>query len=225
MGADIFPALKPFVRVRAEVHEILLNSADDEQIQGALNLITKPVFIYQMKQKDPLITSVWRLAKEAGYFFRRRELFLFTESVQSAGIPMGAVEAGPKGSLARFICSRHVDRSLEAIRSEPALSKFLKRPVSVFSGPITEDIPTSTSLIQRRGYEDLRSIFKEVGISVGGRRGMRYKDIFNEGCPATIYQLTKGGRSGSFFFQISQRKLLKSYIISRAKQLGLLSEG
>lgn len=213
-GRDLFPALKPFVRVRPEVHEILLSSDDDAQIQRALDLITKPVYIYQMKQENPLIISVWRLAKDAGFFFRRRELTLFAGTIKNADIPMGEVEAGPKGALARFICARHVNRGLMALMSEPGLSKFLGSPVSLFAGPEKANIPTSTSLILKRGYEYVGKVFNELGIAVGGY-AIKYEDIFDEHCPVTIFRLSKGVRRGSFFFPVEQKDVLKKYIVSR----------
>ena len=109
-----------------QLEETLKNSDSDEEIQGALDQITRGFNNRQMHQEEPAILSLFKIVREAGLRVGPQRVRKFVPLLQSAQVPYKILECVmSRRSLTvskyYFIAAKHKDRAIGVIRQNSEL--------------------------------------------------------------------------------------------------------
>lgn len=201
--------------------EELDKETDDKKIQELLDGFPYFVIYYDMtKRKEASrFCSLLSLIREAGFHPHNTNVHFFETSLKKACVPItrkDRVVAGTKPHILTYydVVNRHKDRAIQVFREDKDLQRFQKNPVKMICGATKDNIPTTTKLVKKQGYEVVGKALKEFGIIIGGSRSkIRYSDIFIPDCPVPIYRYYK-----NYYYPVTQKKALRSFI---AKKLNL----
>lgn len=198
-------------------------SSNDEQIQEALNHANFPFYCNHASGENPILTSVSKLAKMAGYYFFMNKTSVFVESLEKTKIPRRTILRQQKkeqkvySANYHFIAAQHSERAVMALKEDESLARFRKNPVNQMCGPRRKEFPTTHELMNRKGYSAPLHIFRELGITVGRVSKHTYKDFFEQDCPVAVFRIRQ-----AHFYPDDQEKALRIYVREKAEKLGLI---
>lgn len=201
--------------------EQLEKETDDKKIQELLDRLPYLVIWRDMTKKKGAshFYSLLTVVREAGFYPQNADVHSFATSLKTAGVPItrkDRVIAGIKPHTLRYyiLLSRHKDRIIQALKDDQDLQRFQRNPVRLICGATKDNLPTTTKLEQKQGYEVVCQVLKELGLIIGGSRSkIRYSDIFTPDCPVPIYLYYK-----NYYYPVTQEEALRSFI---AKKLNL----
>ncbi len=198
-------------------------SSNDEQIQEALNHVSYSFYSKHASGESPILTSVSKVARMAGYHFSANKTSVFVESLEKAKIPRRSMAIQLKKEQNvyllnhYFITAQHSERAVMALEEDKSLAGFRKNPVNQMYGPRRKEFPTTHELMNKKGYSAPLHIFKELGVAVGGRSKHTYKDFFKQDCPVVVFKIHQ-----AHFYPDYQEEALRTYIREKAEKLGLI---
>lgn len=228
-GQGEIPYLK---RLPSENRQLVASLMDknkpDQEVAGLLDQVDFSFIQHYGRQKDSPIKSVFKLAREAGYHLRPRDIHELLEALEKASppVPVGKivheVKNGPqKGRPVYYvIASIHAQRATEAWKNDPGLKPYLENPVKMLCGS-DYSIPTTTQLMRKRGFQSVGTLLKELGVKLGNRGVSGMKEFFSDRwCPVPIFVY---GTVRSFYYPADQKEALAEYIKqTSASKIGAL---
>lgn len=197
--------------------------SNDEQIQEALDRVGSGFHSNYISGENPILTSVSKVAKMAGYHFFVKKTSVFVESLKKAKIPRRTILSQQKkeqkvySANYHFIAAQHSERAVMALKEDESLARFRKNPVNQMCGPRRKEFPTTHELMNRKGYSAPLHIFRELGIGASGRSKHTYKDFFEQDCPVAVFRIRQ-----AHFYPDDQEEALRIYVREKAEKLGLI---
>lgn len=204
------------------IAKILETSESDSEIQRALNRVKRKLRQTLAQRENPPFLSVSKAARMAGFHFRVGATSIFVDSLRQSKIPVGQLPHVSKSRHAikyptyYFIATQHLERAKEALLQDAHLAGFRENPVKQIAGPDGK-IPVTTKLIQGKGYQSPRQLFRQLRINLGRTLIIKYEDFFDENCPVSVFKLRD-----AYYYPKEKEGELKRYIRERARETGLI---
>lgn len=187
----------------------------DDEVQAALYQVRRGFYKTDAKKDSRLLTPISDLARESGYYLRNDKLRDITAVLKTACLPVGEIsrqvsEGKYKGRILtyHFIASIHRDRAVKILSEAEELQRFCSNPVQVIFGPEVIQIPNTTQLKGRRGFEYLIKAFRQAEIKASPRHLSRF---FGPDCPVPIFKMGHG-----LYLNNQDMDQLVSYLRSKA---------
>lgn len=201
--------------------ERLRKSRDNREIKRLLRQVDLVFLKQDRKRERPLLLSVFRVARGAGFHFRAAgNMEFFVNSLKSPGMPVGKiVEEVKRGSGKRnvrhfFIAAQHRGWAKRVFLTDPSLQKFLENPVRQICGPEAR-VPTTTRLIEKDRFGSPSHLLAQFGIPIGTNRRLLPR-LFDETCPVPVF--TWGGKR---FYPTGQEARLREFVAKRLEKMGM----
>lgn len=186
----------------------------DDEVQAALHQVRKGFYDTDAKKDSRLLTPISDLARESGYYLRNDKLRDIRAVLETAGLPVGEIsyqvsEGKYKGKILtyHFIASIHRDRAVKILSEAEELQRFCSNPVQVIFGPEVIQIPNTTQLQGRRGFEYLIKAFRQAEIKAYPRHLSRF---LGPDCPVPIFKMRHG-----IYFKNQDMDQLVNYLRSK----------
>lgn len=201
-----------------EILRQLEEENDDGKIQQLLDKLPLRVISDNINTKKGVsqFLALGNLIREGGFHPDRKngEYIFFVDSLKKASVPITRKDEvkGNNTYIQTYyiLLSKHKDRAMQVLKEDQELQRFLKNPVSLFCGPEDTQLPVTTKLAKKDGYEIVGKIFKELGVRVGLASNIRYSDIFTPDCPVAIFLL-----GSKHCYPVAQEEELKLFIVKK----------
>lgn len=221
----------PYVnRVAENTHLLndLQTEQDFEKLKELLGSVNRAFYATHTKGADPLLESIQRVAREAG-FHPSRGVKEFIETLERANFPFGTfqqeIKQGPQKGIVHyyFILGKLKEKAVQIFRKDPDLKGFSRNPVSQIYGTPVDKLPTTTDFQRSKESQNYAGLNDIIACVVFRRAIKRFDNIEEvmDGCPVPIfrYQLQiEGGMRGKYVFQKTDEVELVRFL--RGKFLG-----
>lgn len=166
------------------------------EVQAALDQVRRGFYNTDSKKDSRLLTPISDLARESGYYLRNDKLRDITAVLKTAGLPIGEIPYQVSGGKYKgkiltyhFVASIHRDRAVKILSEAEELQRFCSNPVQVIFGPEVIQIPNTTQLKGRRGFEYLIKAFRQAEIKTSPKYLSRF---LGADCPVPIFKMGHG---------------------------------
>lgn len=221
VGVDI-----PYSERRVISREIRRQMRDEnltyEQVKG-LWAKTSLGIAHNSLTKEGLTLSLNDLAGYAGLHIRALEVTLLLPYLEKAGIAWGEYHRSTKTKDGKTLAHSYyliraadLEKAIQALKEAGELKPFFENPVKLISAAEGFRTPTTTILLNRRGFAGLNNLFQEHGLNI--RTLPLPVELFIRYCPYPVYRYAN---SNTFYYPVKFERQIRTYIKRTAKRLGI----
>ena len=213
----------PLLRTFANFEEKVEAENDNQKLQALLESFTpislRGYYSRHRKDKEKILTDLSSVLREGEFYPSSRSLKHFAQKVKEKNIPIRPVERvtktkGKYSDVYYIVYSKHAKEIADALRDDPDLQRFRNNSVQLVFGTFNGQLPTTTELVRKKGYEYVGNLVAEtLGIRIGGNAKVTTSALL-VGCEMPIFR-----QGGNFFFPLDQKTEFQVFLRKRYEVL------
>lgn len=196
----------------------ILTEGDGQEIAQAMRQAEQHGRFQALCQGErPALYSLYDVSGLAGLYLRADRANQLANILEEAGIAVGRVHY-PNGQRYYFVAASQLKQATEVLYHHPELRRYRQNPVrQIAAGTVpSAEIPATTQLSQKRGFEPLGRLAISLGIAYSRKGGGALEGLLGSDCPVPVFRWDKK-RYRKYFFPSDGKEKLAAYLREKVR--------